>query len=74
MQQLLKTLIAVCLIVTFTNVSGQDSYASRLKKMKAENAEIEAYIRANVSKTPEADINAYIKTTGPKSGSSKELY
>ena len=65
MQQLLKTLIAVCLIVTFTNVSGQDSYANRLKKMKAENAKIETYIRANVSKTPEADINAYIKTLVP---------
>lgn len=65
MQQLLKTLIAACLIVTFSNVSGQDSYANRLKKMKAENAKIETYIRNNVSKTPRAEISAFVNTLQP---------
>jgi hypothetical protein len=65
MLKLLKAVIAVCLLVTFSDVSGQSDYKYRLKKMKAENAKIEKYVDANVSKTPRADINAYIKTLVP---------
>ncbi|MFT5725403.1 MAG: hypothetical protein ACI9JN_002528, partial [Bacteroidia bacterium] len=65
MLKLFKTLIAVCLVVTFIDVSGQSTYDDRQKKRKAENAKIEKYVRANVSKTPQADINAFKKTLIP---------
>jgi hypothetical protein len=73
MLKLFKTLLAVCLVVTFSDVSAQSNYKYRLKKMQAENAKIEKYIRANVANTPRADINAFIKTLIPTADHPKKF-